>query len=109
MALEKFLGIPDDNRRKLENISSAPGLEKRIEAILDIIENKSMVDTAIPKKGKPDKRKCRKTRWQEARLCFSRGGKSINTYAPLAKYSLNRLSTISGDKWFKAKSNCSII
>ena len=32
-----------------------------------------IVDTAIPKEGKPDKRKCRTTRWEEARLCFSRG------------------------------------
>ena len=32
-----------------------------------------VVDTAIPKEGKPDKRKCRTTRWQEARLCFCRG------------------------------------
>ena len=36
-----------------------------------------VVDTAIPKEGKPDKRKCRTTRWQEARLCFSRGANQL--------------------------------
>jgi len=36
-----------------------------------------VVDTAIPNEGKPDKRKCRTTRWQEARLCFSRGAKQL--------------------------------
>lgn len=36
-----------------------------------------VVDTAIPKEGKPDKRKCRMTRWQEARLCFARGAKQL--------------------------------
>jgi hypothetical protein len=36
-----------------------------------------VVDTAVPKEGKPDKRKCRVTRWQEARLCFSRGAQQI--------------------------------
>ena len=36
-----------------------------------------VVDTAVPKEGKPDKRKCRKTRWQEARLCFARGVQQI--------------------------------
>lgn len=36
-----------------------------------------VVDTAIPKEGKADKRKCRTTRWQEARLCFSRGAQQI--------------------------------
>lgn len=36
-----------------------------------------VVDTAIPKEGKPDKRKCRTTRWQEARLCFSRGAQQL--------------------------------
>lgn len=36
-----------------------------------------VVDTAIPKEGKPDKRKCRTTRWEEARLCFSRGVQQI--------------------------------
>lgn len=36
-----------------------------------------VVDTALPKEGKLDKRKCRKTRWQEARLCFSRGVQQV--------------------------------
>jgi hypothetical protein len=36
-----------------------------------------VVDTAVPKEGKPDKRKCRTTRWEEARLCFSRGVQQI--------------------------------
>jgi hypothetical protein len=36
-----------------------------------------VVDTAIPKEGKPDKRKCRRTRWQEARLCFARGARQL--------------------------------
>lgn len=36
-----------------------------------------VVDTAIPKEGKADKRKCRTTRWQEARLCFSRGAQQL--------------------------------
>lgn len=36
-----------------------------------------VVDTAIPKEGKADKRKSRSLRWQEARLCFARGAKLI--------------------------------
>jgi hypothetical protein len=36
-----------------------------------------VVDTAIPKEGKADKRKCRSLRWQEARLCFARSAKLI--------------------------------
>ena len=36
-----------------------------------------VVDTAMPKEGKPDKRKSRNTRWQEARLCFARGAKQL--------------------------------
>lgn len=36
-----------------------------------------MVDTAIPKEGKADKRKGRSVRWQEARLCFARGANLI--------------------------------
>jgi len=36
-----------------------------------------VVDTAIPKEGKPDKRKCRSLRWQEARLCFARGAQQL--------------------------------
>jgi hypothetical protein len=37
-----------------------------------------VVDTAILKEGKADKRKCRTTRWQEARLCFSRGAQQLS-------------------------------
>lgn len=37
-----------------------------------------VVDTAVPKQGKPDKRKGRKVRWQEARLCFARSARSIS-------------------------------
>ena len=36
-----------------------------------------VVDTFIPKEGKADRRKGRSIRWQEARLCFVRGAKSI--------------------------------
>lgn len=36
-----------------------------------------VMDTEIPKKGKADKRRSRTTRWQEARLCFSRGAQQI--------------------------------
>lgn len=36
-----------------------------------------VVDTAIPKEGRPDKRRCRSLRWQEARLCFARGAHLI--------------------------------
>lgn len=36
-----------------------------------------VVDTAIPKEGKPDKRRCRSLRWQEARLCFARGAQQL--------------------------------
>lgn len=36
-----------------------------------------VVDTTIPKEGKPDKRRGRSLRWQEARLCFARGAKLI--------------------------------
>lgn len=36
-----------------------------------------VVDTAVPKEGKADKRRGRSVRWQEARLCFARGAKSI--------------------------------
>jgi hypothetical protein len=36
-----------------------------------------VVDTAIPKEGRPDKRRCRSVRWQEARLCFARGAKQL--------------------------------
>lgn len=36
-----------------------------------------VVDTAIPKEGKKDKRRCRKIRWQEARLCFVRDSNEI--------------------------------
>jgi hypothetical protein len=36
-----------------------------------------VVDTALPAQGKPDSRKCRTTRWQEARLCFARGAKQL--------------------------------
>ena len=36
-----------------------------------------IVDTALPKEGKPDRRKCRITRWQEARLCFCRGAQQL--------------------------------
>lgn len=36
-----------------------------------------VVDTAVPKEGKPDKRKCRSLRWQEARLCFARGAQQL--------------------------------
>jgi hypothetical protein len=36
-----------------------------------------IVDTAIPKEGKTDKRRGRSIRWQEARLCFARSAKLI--------------------------------
>lgn len=36
-----------------------------------------VVDTAIPKEGKKDRRRCRKIRWQEARLCFVRDSNSV--------------------------------
>jgi hypothetical protein len=36
-----------------------------------------VVDTEVPKEGKSDKRRYRRTRWQEARLCFSRGAQQI--------------------------------
>ena len=36
-----------------------------------------IVDTAILKKGKPDKRRSRSLRWQEARLCFARGAQQL--------------------------------
>jgi hypothetical protein len=36
-----------------------------------------VVDTAIPKEGKKDRRRCRKIRWQEARLCFVRDSNQI--------------------------------
>lgn len=36
-----------------------------------------VVDTAIPKEGKADKRRCRSLRWQEARLCFARGAQQL--------------------------------
>jgi hypothetical protein len=36
-----------------------------------------VVDTEVPKQGKPDKRKGRSVRWQEARLCFVRGAKQL--------------------------------
>jgi hypothetical protein len=36
-----------------------------------------VVDTAITEEGRGDKRRCRTTRWQEARLCFSRGAKEL--------------------------------
>ena len=36
-----------------------------------------VVDTEVPKDGKHDKRKYRTTRWQEARLCFSRGAQQV--------------------------------
>lgn len=36
-----------------------------------------VVDTAIPKEGKADKRRSRSLRWQEARLCFARSAKLI--------------------------------
>jgi hypothetical protein len=36
-----------------------------------------VVDTAIPKEGKADKRRGRSLRWQEARLCFARSAKLI--------------------------------
>jgi hypothetical protein len=36
-----------------------------------------VVDTAIPREGKADKRRCRSLRWQEARLCSARGAKLI--------------------------------
>lgn len=37
-----------------------------------------IVETTIPSKGKPDKRRCRSVRWQEARLCFVRQVNQIN-------------------------------
>lgn len=36
-----------------------------------------IVDTVIPQEGKADKRRGRNLRWQEARLCFVRGAKSL--------------------------------
>ena len=36
-----------------------------------------IVDVAVPHEGKPDKRKCRTVRWQEARLCFARGAQQL--------------------------------
>lgn len=39
-----------------------------------------VVDTALPKEGKPDKRKCRSLRWQEARLCFARGAQQLTPF-----------------------------
>src|ERR1700733_6119322 len=36
-----------------------------------------VVDTAVPKEGKADKRRGRSVRWQEARLCFARSAKAI--------------------------------
>lgn len=36
-----------------------------------------VVDTAIPREGKADKRRNRSLRWQEARLCLARGAKLI--------------------------------
>lgn len=36
-----------------------------------------VVDTAIPKEGKADRRRSRNIRWQEARLCFARSAKLI--------------------------------
>ncbi len=39
-----------------------------------------VVDTAMPKEGRQDKRRCRKLRWQEARLCFVR---DVNQVTPI--------------------------
>ncbi|MFI5343023.1 MAG: hypothetical protein ACHQUC_02255 [Chlamydiales bacterium] len=36
-----------------------------------------IVDTAIPMEGKPDSRRCRSLRWQEARLCFARQANQV--------------------------------
>lgn len=39
-----------------------------------------IVETTIPKEGKPDRRRCRTLRWKEARLCFVR---QVNQITPV--------------------------
>jgi hypothetical protein len=57
-----------------------------------------VVDTKIPSKGNPDKRKSRSLRWQEARLCFARGAQQLTPVFYATMGSVER----TGDLLYKA-------
>ncbi len=57
-----------------------------------------VVDTSIPKEGRPDKRKSRSLRWQEARLCFARGAQQLTPIFYATMGSVER----AGDLLFRA-------
>ncbi len=96
--------IQEVDLKFLKKLSSPPALRRRFEEILNIAHNTSgeliskeklkggnaiqlvadvdgsmvtIVETALPKEGKQDKRRCRSLKWKEARLCFVRGANQV--------------------------------